>query len=91
MSCFLNLNFAELLEINNGAKLEVYLRDIFICFHPQRVSSKNDSKNKYFDYIDNLITQGATLENSKVLKSWSQLKQFGYQTVAAEDFPVKTN
>lgn len=87
----LSLSFAELLEINNGANLEVYLRDIFICFHPQRVSSKNDSKNKYFDYIDSLITQGATLENSKALKFWSQMKQFGYQTVAADDFPVKTD
>jgi len=87
----LDLSFAQLLEINNGADLEVYLRDIFICFHPQRVSSKNDSKNKYFDYIDSLITQGATLENSKVLKCWSQMKQFGYQTVAADDFPVKTD
>lgn len=87
----LNLSFAELLEINNGESLEVYLRDIFICFHPQRVSVKNDSKNKYFDYIDNLITQGATLESSKVLKFWSQMKQFGYQTVAADDFPVKND
>lgn len=84
----LQINFKELLEMNNGSSLEAYFRDLFVCFHPKKPSSSSNSRNKYFDYIDYIINGQATLEHSKILKFWTQMKQFGYQTVAADDFPI---
>ena len=86
----ISIDFSELLDMNNGESLEAYLRDIFVCFHPQRSNAQGDNRNKYFEYINNIITQEATLEHSKALKFWSQMKQFGYDAVAADDFPVSS-
>ena len=85
----LKIGFNELLSLNNGSSFEGYLRDLFVCFHPRKLSSNKNATNKYFNYFDRLIHEKATLEHSKILKFWTQMKHLGYKTVAADDFPIK--
>lgn len=82
----LTLNLSELLEMSNKAPRPEFLRDLFICFHPQRVSQKPNSRNKYFDYIDRLVTTQSTLEYSDVLLLWNYMKKSGYHVVSSADF-----
>jgi hypothetical protein len=82
----LSISLKELLTMTNGVSLTDYLRDIFVCFHPQRVSSQNNSKNRYFDYIDSIIRKEATLEHSNVLQLWNYMNKSGYHAVASDDF-----
>jgi|GEM_PF-3585468 len=82
----LSLRLSELLKMNHDAPLENFLRDLFVCFHPQRVSQKTNSRNKYFDYIDSLITTQSTLQYSDVLSMWNQMKKSGYKIVSSPDF-----
>ena len=82
----LSLNLSELLEMNNEAPLSEFLRDLFLCFHPQRVSQKTNSRNKYFDYMDSLITTQSTLQYSDVLLLWNHMKKSGYHVVSSADF-----
>jgi hypothetical protein len=82
----LSISLKELFSMANGISLTDYLRDIFVCFHPQRVSSQNNSKNRYFDYIDTIIRKEATLEHSNVLQLWNYMNKVGYHTVASDDF-----
>ena len=82
----LSLRLSELLEMNNNAPLADFLRDLFICFHPQRVSQKSNSRNKYFDYMDSLITTQSTLQYSDVLLMWNYMKKSGYHEVSSADF-----
>ncbi|MGL4879888.1 MAG: hypothetical protein ACRC8K_02340 [Waterburya sp.] len=82
----LSISLKELLSMTNGVSLTDYLRDIFICFHPQRISSQNNSKNRYFDYIDTIIRKEATLEHSNILQLWNYMNKSGYHAVASDDF-----
>jgi hypothetical protein len=82
----LSISLKELLSMTNGVSLTDYLRDIFVCFHPQRVSSQNNSKNRYFDYIDSVIRKESTLEHSNVLQLWNYMNKSGYHAVASDDF-----
>lgn len=82
----LSISLKELLSMTNGISLTDYLRDIFVCFHPQRVSSQNNSKNRYFDYIDNIIRKEATLDHSNILQLWNYMNKCGYHAVASDDF-----
>lgn len=82
----LTLNLSELLEMNNEAPVSEFLRDLFICFHPQRVSQKPNSRNKYFDYMDRLVTTQSTLQYSDVLLLWNHMKKLGYHVVSSADF-----
>ena len=84
----LTLKLPELLEMNNGASLGDFLKDIFLCFHPRRVSQKSNSKNKYFDYVNNIIKTQSTLEDSEVLQLWNYLLKSGYNQVSSPDFSV---
>lgn len=84
----LSLSLSDLLEMNNQAPVAEFIRDLFICFHPQRVSQKSSSKNRYFDYISSLIKNQSTLEESYVLQMWNQMNQAGYHAVSAADFQV---
>ena len=82
----LEVNLTELLELNNKASLTDFLRDLFLCFHPQRVSQKANSRNRYFDYIDNLIKTQSTLQHSHILQLWNYLNKSGYSAVSSPDF-----
>ena len=84
----LSLRLPELLEMNNDAPLKEFLRDLFICFHPQRVSQKANSRNKYFDYMDSLITTQSTLQYSDVLLMWNYMKKSGYSEVSSPEFDL---
>lgn len=84
----LNLELSELLEMNESASTDEFLRDIFISFHPRRVSHKTNSKNKYFDYVTNLIQTQTTLEYSEVLQIWNYMLNSGYDRVASPNFEV---
>ncbi|MCC0175973.1 hypothetical protein I4641_03130 [Waterburya agarophytonicola K14] len=87
----LNLKLSELLEMNNQASLGDFLKDLFLCFHPRRVSQKSTSKNKYFDYVNNLIKTESTLENSEVLQIWNHFLESGYERVSSPDFITITS
>ena len=82
----LSLKLPQLLEMNNRATLPNFLRDLFISFHPQRVNPKSNARNKYFDYITNIIKTQATLEHSNVLQLWNYMKKSGYFSVSSADF-----
>ncbi|WP_019506101.1 hypothetical protein [Pleurocapsa sp. PCC 7319] len=82
----LALSLNELISMNNGESLTDFLRDLFVCFHPQRASKKNNSTNKYFDYINNLIKLESTLEHSRILQIWNYMNQSGYDAVSSTDF-----
>ena len=82
----LALSLNELISMNNGASLTDFLQDLFLCFHPQRASKKNNSTNKYFDYINNLIKLESTLEHSRILQIWNYMNQSGYDAVSSADF-----
>ena len=84
----LNLKLPELLGMNEQASISQFLRDIFISFHPRRVSQKSNSKNKYFDYVTNLIQTQATLEYSEVLQIWNYMLNSGYEAVTSPDFEI---
>ncbi len=84
----LSLTLSELLKMNNGASIEDFLRDLFICFHPQRISQKTNSKNKYFDYMDSIITTQSTLQYSDILLMWNYMKKYGYAVVSSPDFAL---
>ena len=77
----LALSLNELISMNNEASLTDFLRDLFVCFHPQRASKKNNTTNKYFDYINNLIKLESTLEHSRILQIWNYMNQSGYDIV----------
>ena len=82
----LALSLNELIGMNNGANLTDFLRDLFVCFHPQRASKKNNTTNKYFDYINNLIKLESTLEHSRILQIWNYMNQSGYDSVTSAEF-----
>lgn len=82
----LALSLNELIGMNNGASLTDFLRDLFVCFHPQRASKKNNTTNKYFDYINNLIKLESTLEHSRILQIWNYMNQSGYDSVTSAEF-----
>lgn len=82
----LSLTLQDILNMSNGVSLNEYFRQLFICFHPQRVSTQNNSKNRYFDYIDNVIRKEATLDDSNILQLWNYMNKSGYHIVAADDF-----
>lgn len=82
----LALSLNELIGMNNEASLTDFLRDLFVCFHPQRASKKNNTTNKYFDYINNLIKLESTLEHSRILQIWNYMNQSGYDSVTSADF-----
>lgn len=82
----LALSLNELISMNNEASLTDFLRDLFVCFHPQRASKKNNTTNKYFDYINNLIKLESTLEHSRILQIWNYMNQSGYDSVTSADF-----
>jgi hypothetical protein len=84
----LTLKLPELLEMKNQTSVYVFLRDLFLCFHPHRVSQKGNSKNKYFDYVNNLIKTQSTLEHSEILRFWGHLIKSGYNTVGDENFAM---
>lgn len=82
----LSLNLKYLLELNNGASLPNFLRDLFISFHPKRFDTKNNGQSKYYDYINNIIVKQSTLDNSEVLQLWTYINQSQYDRVVADDF-----
>ena len=82
----LALSLNELISMNNEASLTDFLRDLFVCFHPQRASKKNNTTNKYFDYINNLIKLESTLEHSRILQIWNYMNQSGYDGVTSAEF-----
>lgn len=82
----LALSLNELINMNNEGSLTDFLRDLFVCFHPQRASKKNNTTNKYFDYINNLIKLESTLEHSRILQIWNYMNQSGYDSVISTDF-----
>ena len=84
----LTLELSELLKMNDRVSLEDFLRDIFVCFHPRRVSQKSNSKNKYFDYISQLIRERSTLENPETLRIWNYMIKCGYNVVSSPEFSV---
>ena len=84
----LTIELKEFLEMNDGPYLENYLRDVFLCFHPHRVSQKSNSRNKYFDYIDKMIKNQSTLRNSEILQNWNYMVKCGYKTVSAPNFAL---
>ncbi len=82
----LSINLKYLLELNNGASLSNFLRDLFISFHPKRFDAKNNGQSKYYDYINNIIVKQSTLDNSEVLQLWTYMNQSQYDRVVADDF-----
>ncbi len=84
----LTLDLSELLQMNNNVPLAEFLRDLFLCFHPHRVSQKNNSKNKYFEYINKIIKSQSTLKNPEVLQNWNYMVSCGYNAVSASDFAI---
>lgn len=82
----LKLSLSELLAMNNQTSRSDFMRDLFICFHPQRVSQKSGSKNRYFDYISHLIKTQSTLEDSYILQLWNAMNTAGYHAVSTADF-----
>ena len=84
----LTLELSELLEMNDRADLKDFMRDMFLCFHPRRVSQKSNSKNKYFDYISQIIKNQSTLETPEVLKVWNYMLKCGYEVVSSPHFVI---
>ena len=84
----LTLELSELLEMNEEADIKDFMRDIFLCFHPRRVSQKSNSKNKYFDYISQIIKNQSTLKNPEVLKVWNYMLKCGYEVVSSPSFAL---
>lgn len=82
----LTISLEELLRMNNKADVSNFLRDLFVCFHPKRVSQKSNSKNKYFDYVTNLIKTQSTLQHSDILRLWNHMTESGYYAVSSADF-----
>ena len=84
----LTLELSELLKMNVRANIKDFLRDMYLCFHPRRVSQKSNSKNKYFDYISQIIKNQSTLENPEVLKVWNYMLKCGYEVVSSPNFVI---
>lgn len=84
----LTLELSELIKMNDRVSLRNFLRDIFLCFHPRRVSQKSNSRNKYFDYISQLIRDRSTLENPEALQIWNYMLKCGYNVVFSPEFTI---
>ena len=82
----LSFKLPELLEMNNGVSTASFLRDLFLCFHPQRIGKSNNTRNKYFDYLNRTILTQSTLQHSDVLQLWNYMNKSGYLAVADPQF-----
>ena len=84
----LTLELREFLEMNDRASIEDYLRDVFLCFHPYRVNQKSTSRNKYFDYVNKIIENQSSLENSEIIRNWNYMLKCGYEVVSSPGFAM---
>ena len=84
----LTLELSELLEMRDRVNIKDFMRDMFLCFHPHRVSQRSNSKNKYFDYLSQIIKNQSTLENPEVLKVWNYMFKCGYEVVSSPNFVI---
>ena len=85
----LSLDLNDLLAMNyQQIHVKDFLRDIYLCFHPKRVSQKSNSKNKYFDYVNSLIKDQSSLEQSEILQIWNHMNKVGYSEVTSPNFKI---